>query len=289
MLLSMSEPAPSTADLPLLAAIQLNSSDSLADNLKFSLRQLEKAKKAGAVCAILPENFAWMGSEQDPNSVAEEDGQGPVQQFLSDTARQLALWIFGGSHKLIVPGDKANRVSNTTLVYNPQGERTNRYDKIHLFDADIGEDEAYIESEKFKAGNELSIVDLEFARVGLSICYDLRFPAMYQALRQLGADIITVPAAFTVPTGKAHWRTLLSARAIENQVYIIAPAQGGTHSNGRITWGHSLCINPWGEVVSELSDEPGIIYCPFDRQKLTELRSNMPVLRHRRSDSYSNP
>lgn len=273
-------------DSPFFAAIQLNSSDSLSQNLKTSFERLNEARQNGAICAVLPENFAWMGSEQDPKSVAEYEGHGPVQQFLAESAKELGIWIIGGSHKLIVENDPNNRISNTTLVFNPDGQRTNRYDKIHLFDADVGEKERYVESEKYKPGEALSIVDLDFARVGLSICYDLRFSAMYQALRQQGADIIVVPAAFTVPTGRAHWQSLLRARAIENQVYIIAPAQCGTHSNGRITWGHSLCIDPWGEIISEIENEPGNIYCPVELQKLAEIRHKMPVLKHQRPASY---
>lgn len=276
------------SDLPIFAAIQLTSTDSLADNLQTSFQQLKKAQENGAICAVLPENFAWMGAEHEPISVAEVDGSGPVQTFLSKTAKALQIWIIGGSHKLIVEGDAKRRITNTTLVYKPDGTRSNRYDKIHLFDADVGEETPYFESEKYKAGNILSLVDMGFARVGLSICYDLRFPAMYQALRQQGADIIVVPTAFTVPTGAAHWQPLLRARAIENQVYIIAPAQCGTHANGRKTWGHSLCIDPWGEIVSEIANKPGNIYCPIDSQKLAEIRSNMPVIKHQRPASYQN-
>lgn len=280
---------PCTASvLPIFAAIQLTSTDSLPGNLETSLQQLKEARDSGAICAVLPENFAWMGAEHDPISVAEIDGSGPVQTFLSETAKTLEMWLIGGSHKLIVKGDKKNRISNSTLVYKPDGTRSNRYDKIHLFDADVGETTPYLESEKYKAGNKLSVVDMGIVRVGLSICYDLRFPAMYQSLRQQGADIIVVPSAFTVPSGAAHWQALLRARAIENQVYIIAPAQCGTHANGRKTWGHSLCINPWGEIVSQIKHKPGNIYCTINIQKTQEIRSKMPVLQHQRPASYQN-
>lgn len=273
-------------DSSIIAAIQLNAGDSIPDNLETSFQQLSAAKDKGAVCAVLPENFAWMGAEHEPASVAEHEGDGPVQQFLSQTAQQLGLWIIGGTHKLIVEGDPQNRVTNTTLVYDPSGRCAKRYDKIHLFDADVGEKTPYLESDQYQAGERLSLVDLGFARIGLSICYDLRFPAMFQAYRQQGADVIVVPAAFTVPTGRAHWQSLLRARAIENQVYIIAPAQCGIHSNGRKTWGHSVCIDPWGEITSQLENLPGNIVCKIDSKLLREIRGKMPVIKHQRPAHY---
>lgn len=267
---------------PLFAAIQLNSSDNLYANLEVSHQQLKAASQAGAVCAVLPENFAWMGDEKAADKTVESEGHGPVQQFLSDTAKELGLWIIGGSHRLLVPDDKEHRVTNTTLVYNPEGALAARYDKIHLFDADVNDGTAYLESATIKAGESIVVVDMGFARVGLSICYDIRFPELYQALHKKGADVIVVPTAFTVPTGRAHWKPLLRARAIENQTYIIAPAQCGTHSNGRQTWGHSLCINPWGEVISKLKNQPANIYCSFDAVSLNKIRHKMPVAGHHR-------
>ena len=269
---------------PLFAAIQLNSSDDLQANLETSRLQLIAAKQAGAVCAVLPENFAWMGDESEAGNIAELEGHGPVQTFLSDIAKELGLWIIGGSHRLIVPNDQEHRVTNTTLVYNPDGQPAARYDKIHLFDANVNDGTSYHESATFKAGESIVVIDMGFARVGLSICYDIRFPELYQALRHKKADVIVVPAAFTVPTGRAHWKPLLRARAIENQVYIFAPAQCGTHSNGRETWGHSLCIDPWGEVISMLKDQPGNIYCPFDIQVVDKIRTQMPVAGHHRPE-----
>lgn len=239
------------------------------------------------MCAVLPENFAWMGDEHKGIQVAETEGYGQVQQFLSQSAKELELWIIGGSHRLIVPNDKDQRITNTMLVFDPTGKQTARYDKIHLFDAEVNDGTPYRESATFKAGESLLIVDLGFARVGLSICYDVRFPEMYQALRNMGADIIVVPAAFTVPTGQAHWEILLRARAIENQVYIIAPAQCGTHTNGRKTWGHSLCIDPWGEIISDLKNQPGNIYCPFDAEKIKTIRGQMPVAQHHRPNVFA--
>ena len=269
---------------PRIAASQLNSSESVEENLRTSFEFLASAKDKGAHCAVLPENFAWMGDENRGAEVAEHAGKGPVQEFLSQSARELGLWIFAGSHKLFVPGDEDARLSNTMLVFDPEGQQRARYDKIHLFDADINDGSPYRESATFKPGESLVVVDTGVARVGLSICYDLRFPELYQALRAKGADIILVPAAFTVPTGQAHWQPLLRARAIENQAYILAPAQCGIHSNDRKTWGHSLCIDPWGEIVGKLQKEPGIIYCEFDAEKLVDIRSSMPITEHRRVD-----
>ncbi len=278
--------AKSTA-LPLIAAIQLNSGDALDANLGVAFIQLESAKAKGAMCAVLPENFAWMGDEQKGIQVAETEGSGQVQQFLSQSAKELDLWIIGGSHRLIVPNDKDQRITNTMLVFDPTGKQSARYDKIHLFDAEVNDGTPYRESATFKGGESLVVVDIGFARVGLSICYDVRFPEMYQALRNMSANIIVVPAAFTVPTGEAHWEILLRARAIENQVYIIAPAQCGTHTNGRKTWGHSLCIDPWGEIISDLKNQPGNIYCPFDAEKIKTIRGQMPVAQHRRPNVFA--
>lgn len=273
-------------DPVLIAAIQLNSGANLNENLDAAFQLIESAKKQGAVCAVLPENFAWMGRERDADQFSESPSKGPVQTFLSQIAAQLGLWIIGGSHRIRNPHDSSQRVSNTSLVFNPLGEQVARYDKIHLFDADVNDGQSYKESDTIRPGDSLSIFDTGFARIGQTICYDLRFAALYQSLRQQGADLIVVPAAFTVPTGEAHWRTLLRARAIENQVYIVAPAQCGTHAEGRKTWGHSLCIGPWGEVIAELDNQPGIALCPFSIKALAEMRQKMPVFKHQRPVLY---
>jgi predicted amidohydrolase len=278
----VSENASQANKLPLIAGIQLNSSADIGANLDFTFSQLKIARDNGVFCAVLPENFAWMGNEHQAKHITEDAESGRVRSFLSRSASDLGLWIIGGSHRLRVAGDKHHRVTNTTLVFNPEGEQVARYDKIHLFDADVNDGTPYRESATFKAGESLAVVDMGFTRVGLSICYDIRFPQMYQALRSLGAEVIVVPAAFTVPTGRAHWKPLLRARAIENQVYIIAAAQCGTHSNGRKTWGHSLCIDPWGEVVSEQETQPGIVYCQIDDQLIHRIRKEMPVIAHHR-------
>lgn len=270
--------------LPLFAAIQLNSNNSVEENLNTVHKQLKLAAEQGADCAVLPETFAWMGSDKDANSSAEYEGSGDIQQFLSNQANDLNIWIIGGSNRLKHKND--SRYTNTTLVFDPHGKQCARYDKIHLFDAQVNDGSPYLESDTFRPGTSLGLVDMGFAKIGLTICYDLRFPALYATLAHQGADIIVVPAAFTVPTGRAHWETLLRARAIENQVYIIAPAQTGTHSHGRKTWGHSLCIDPWGEIINEKTQGVGNIYCQFNAEKLDKLRHEMPVKHHHRPEYY---
>lgn len=269
-----------------IAAIQLNSGEKLRDNLDLAFSFIKDAGQKGASCAVLPENFAWMGRDSDAAAITEQFHHGEVQQFLQQTAKELGIWLIGGSHRIQSCSDAAESVYNTSLVYNPQGEQIARYDKIHLFDADVNDDQAYRESDSTKAGKNTTLFNTGFACIGLTICYDLRFPALFQSLRRQGSDIIVVPAAFTATTGKAHWKALLRARAIENQVYIIAPAQCGTHPYGRETWGHSLCIDPWGEVISELGNEPGIIICNIDRQKIIDIRQKMPVFDHQNPAYY---
>lgn len=271
---------------PSIAAIQLNSGEKLRDNLKAALNLIEQAVQQGASCAVLPENFAWMGRDADAGAITEQFHHGEVQQFLQQTAKDLKIWLIGGSHRIQSSTDADGRAYNTSLVYNPLGEQIARYDKIHLFDAEVNDGQSYHESDAIKAGEHITLFDAGFARIGLTICYDLRFPALFQSQRHQGADVIVVPAAFTAATGEAHWKTLLRARAIENQVYIIAPAQCGIHPYERETWGHSLCIDPWGEVLEELGNEPGYISCTIDRQKITDIRQQMPIVQHQRPDYY---
>lgn len=268
-----------------LAVIQLNSSDVVANNLEASYGYLQVAKKQGAVMAVLPENFAWMGHEAESVASAEPYGQGVIQDFLAKTSRTLGLWIVAGSLKLTLPG--THKVSNSQLIYTNEGECIARYDKIHLFDAVVTSDEAYQESDNTQSGNELIVVDAPCGKLGASICYDLRFPELYQALRQRGAELIVVPAAFTHTTGKAHWEALLRARAIENQVYIAAATQTGIHANQRETYGHALIIDPWGRIMANAGEAPGIIMANIDLKLLTELRLNMPVAHHKRTDIFA--
>jgi len=269
-----------------IAAIQLNSGEKLQDNLKAAYYRLKQAKQKGASCAVLPENFAWMGRDSEAAATTEQLHHGEAQNFLQQTAKDLGIWLIGGSHRIQSSSDTRGRAYNACLIYNPQGEQIARYDKIHLFDADVNDGQAYRESDNIKAGEHTTLIDTDFARIGITICYDLRFPALFQSLRRQGADVIVVPSAFTATTGKAHWKALLRARAIENQVYIVAPAQCGTHPYGRETWGHSLCIDPWGEVISELGNEPGVMSCLIDQQKIAEIRRKMPVFDHQRPAHY---
>lgn len=263
-----------------LAVIQLNSSDSVDNNLAESRRWLEAAAKAGAQLAVLPENFAWMGDEADSVGMAEEFGAGTIQDFLAEVSKSLGLWVVAGSLKLRVAG--SNKVTNTQLIYDEKGDCVARYDKIHLFDAEVAKGEAYRESDTIVPGSGLVVCESPCGRLGASICYDLRFPVLYQALADRGAELVVAPAAFTYTTGKAHWEVLLRARAIENQMYIAAAAQTGTHANGRATWGHAMIIDPWGKVVGDAGEAPGFVLAEIDLTLLAELRRNMPVASHRR-------
>jgi predicted amidohydrolase len=265
-----------------VAAIQMVSGISLDHNLSEARRLLIQAAQAGAELAVLPEYFCFMGhKDEDKLVLAETPGLGPVQDFLSDTARDLRLWVVGGT--LPMATDDPDHAANASLAYNPKGQRVSRYDKIHLFRYDNGR-ERYDEAAVLRAGDTPTAFDLtdragQRWRVGQSVCYDLRFPELY---RQLGADILLVPSAFTYTTGQAHWEVLLRARAIENQAFVIASAQGGTHENGRRTWGHSMVIDPWGEVMAMQSTGSGVVLADLDVERLRSVRQQLPALQHRR-------
>jgi nitrilase len=273
----------SHANSPLVAAIQLSSVADRDANLATAGRLLRQAAQAGAVLAALPENFSFMGArERDKLAVAEADGQGPIQQFLAATARELKLWIVAGTVPLAVPGDPG-KVWAACLVYDEQGRRAARYDKIHLFDVEVPGGERYHESNTIARGApEAVVVDTPAGRLGLSVCYDLRFPELYRALAARGAELLCVPAAFTARTGQAHWEALLRARAIENQCYLLAPGQHGTHAGGRATWGHSLVVDPWGEVLAQQAEGDGVVLAPVSRARLAQVRTSFPALAHRR-------
>jgi nitrilase len=230
----------------------------------------------------LPENFSFIGlKDADKLGVAEPDGDGPIQQFLRDTARELKLWILGGT--TVLKGDSPNRVSNTSLLFDAEGKRVARYDKIHLFDVTIpGRNESYLESTHVMPGREVVIADTPVGKLGLSVCYDMRFPELYRELVARGAEWLAMPAAFTVPTGRAHWETLLRARAIENLCYVVAPAQAGTHTSGRETYGDTLIVDYWGQVLSRLAKGTGVITADIDLSKLAETRQRFPALDNRR-------
>ena len=275
-----------------VATIQMVSGSDVQRNLAQARTLLGEVARAGAELAVLPEYFCLLGlHDSDKLAIQEVDGEGPIQQFLADTARDLGLWIVGGTVPLslsqgTVSGETAaDRVFNSTLVYDPQGQRVARYDKIHLFRFDNGQ-ESYDESRVLAPGCEPVLFELPSCdghrwRIGLSICYDLRFPELYRAYARAGADLMLVPSAFTSTTGQAHWEVLLRARAIENLAFVAAAAQGGVHDNGRRTWGQSLLIDPWGTVLAERAETAGWVMADLNHEHLTACRTRLPALTHR--------
>jgi predicted amidohydrolase len=264
-----------------VAAIQMTSNHVVADNLAAAGALLREAKDLGAQIACLPENFSFIGlKDADKLQVAESDGDGVVQAFLSATARQLNLWILGGT--IVIRTNDSHRVANASLLIDAAGRRVARYDKIHLFDVTIpGRNEQYRESTHVLPGREPVIADTPVGKLGLSVCYDMRFPELYRELVSQGAEWLAMPAAFTVPTGRAHWETLLRARAIENLCYVVAPAQVGTHSSGRETYGDSLIVDYWGQVLSRLAKGTGVITADIDLAAQAESRARFPALDNR--------
>lgn len=261
-----------------VAVVQMISSSCVKENLQSLEQFFLAAEKEKVELLVLPENFAWMGgSDVDKLQVAEKYGVGEIQQTLSDYAKRYNMWIIAGTIPLQGTG---NRVKASCLVYDDQGDCVAHYNKIHLFDVRIGKDEVYEESLTIEPGEEVIVVDTPVGRVGLSICYDLRFPELYRQLVMKGAEIFTVPAAFTATTGQAHWETLLKARAIENLCYVLAPNQGGLHENGRETYGHSMIIEPWGSTLAEHQSGCGIVVANIDRQHLYQLRQDFPCNEH---------
>jgi nitrilase len=259
----------------------MTSSHVVTENLAAAGALLREAKEAGALIACLPENFSFIGlKDADKLQVAEADGNGAVQAFLRDTAKQLNMWILGGT--IVIRTRDAKRVANASLLIDAAGKRVARYDKIHLFDVTIpGRDEQYRESAHVLAGREAVIADTPVGRLGMSVCYDMRFPELYRELVSQGAEWLAMPAAFTVPTGRAHWETLLRARAIENLCYVVAPAQTGQHSSGRETYGDSLIVDYWGQVLSRLAKGTGVITADIDLASQAESRARFPALDNR--------
>jgi nitrilase len=259
----------------------MTSSNDCAANLEVAARLLTDAARCASRVAVLPENFSIMArSDAERRSVAEPDGDGPVQRFLAGQARELAMWIVAGTTPLLLANE--SRLATACLVYDDRGRRVARYDKIHLFDVDLPEQgESYRESAHFVPGRTPVVIDTPAGRLGLSVCYDMRFPELYRALVVAGAEWFTVPAAFTIPTGRAHWETLLRARAIENLCHVVAAAQSGSHANGRGTWGHSMIIDHWGQVLTELDQGEGVVTAVIDLDAQRAARRNLPVLAHR--------
>jgi nitrilase len=248
------------------------------ENIATATRLLAEAAATGASLVALPEYWPIMGmSDADKVAHAEQPGAGPIQDFMARAAREHGIWLIGGTLPLVSP--EAGKVLNTTLVYDPQGKPVSRYDKIHLFGFTKGS-ESYNESATIVPGASVGRFEAPFGRVGLSVCYDLRFPELYRAMGECA--LIVVPAAFTHTTGIAHWEVLLRARAIENQCYVLASAQGGKHRNGRRTFGHSMLIDPWGEVKSVLQEGEGVVSGALDAAFLAGVRENLPALKHRK-------
>ncbi len=261
----------------LIAAVQLVSGPRVADNLAAAAHGVAEAAAQGARIIALPEYFPIMGmAEGDKVKVREADGHGPIQEFLAATAKQHGIWLIGGSIPL--EAKDAAKVMNSTVVYDPAGQRVARYDKIHLFGFQKGL-ERYDEAASIEAGSEPVAFDTPYGRIGLSICYDLRFPELYRRLAPV--DLIVVPAAFTETTGRAHWEILLRARAIENQCYVLAVGQGGKHENGRETHGNSMIVDPWGTIVDRKLKGPGVVLGLLDHGCIAETRANLPALKHR--------
>lgn len=270
-----------------VAAIQMVSGHDIDKNLEEARRLLSQAAGLGARIAVLPENFAMMSTRQMLECGGREgSSDGPIQSFLADQAAALGLWIVGGSMPIATRPDGsgiADHVRASCVVFNDKGQQVARYDKIHLFDATVEDAHGqYRESDTFEPGDDIVVVDTPAGRLGLSICYDLRFPELFRKLREQGAEWVTLPSAFTWNTGDAHWHALIRARAIENQLWVVAPGQGGYNSERRRTYGHSLVADPWGRVLAELDEGPGVVTSELDHDRLTGIRTRMPVWEHRR-------
>lgn len=268
-------------DILRVACIQMNSGDQFAVNLLRAADLLRQAADQGARLALLPENFAFMGaSDAAKRRAAQTEEQSEALAFLGDHAVALNMSIIGGSVSLSDAGEQ--RLRNTSVAFSAAGERLATYDKMHLFDVDV-QGECYRESDLIRPGGKPMTARIEGWLIGLSICYDIRFPELYRHYSAAGCEILTIPSAFTVPTGRAHWGTLLRARAIENQCYVLAAAQVGVHPGGRSTWGHSMIVDPWGEVLASQDEGEGVVLAELSHARQQSLRRQFPVLNHRRT------
>jgi len=275
----------------LAAVLQMTSAPDVAANLATARNLLERAHAQGAALAALPENFAIMGrKEAEKIAAAEEFGEGPIQAFLSHTARELKMWVVGGTIPIRVAG-REDKVAAASLLFDDHGKCVTRYDKIHLFDVDIPDrQEKYRESSTTAAGAEAVVAMTPLGHLGMAVCYDVRFPELFRTLQARGAEILSLPSAFTAPTGKAHWELLVRARAVENLCYMLAPAQGGMHANGRETHGDSMIVDPWGHVLARVAAAgPGLAVAEIDRTLQQEMRTRFPALNHRRFELSDAP
>ncbi len=264
-----------------LALLQITSSHRLNENLEKIKCLLLDAKQQGAKVVVLPENFALMQKHSSEKLALQEAlGNGPVQDWLQKVSSELSLWIIAGSFP-ISSGDK-NKPFARCLVYNPSGQLVTFYDKIHLFDVELANGETYLESEDTSAGDSPQLLTIDDFTIGLSICYDLRFPELYRYYQKQGADIVLVPSAFTQKTGEQHWQLLLKARAVENLLYLAGVNQTGIHSNGRQTYGHSQLIDPWGKLVASLQQQESVLVIELSKQKIDAVRSRFPAHLHRK-------
>lgn len=265
--------------MALIAAAQMNSGADKARNVEVAIRLVRRAAELGAELVGLPENFSWMGPESERPGAAEAL-EGPTLFRMASVAREHSIALLAGS--ILESGAPGGRLYNTSVLFGPDGSRLGFYRKIHLFDVDVGDGATYRESAAVAPGTEVVAVDCPVARIGLSVCYDLRFPELYRRLASQGATLLSVPAAFTLMTGKDHWEVLLRARAIENQAYVLAPAQFGRHSERRVTYGNAMVVDPWGLVISRASDGEGLALGAMDIDLLKDIRRKLPALDHRR-------
>jgi deaminated glutathione amidase len=263
-----------------VAAVQLSSQADVGQNLERARELVRRAAQRGAELVLLPENFAFFGPETEKRGVAESLAGGSIMSALSEMARESEVFLIGGGFP--ERSQDPERPHNTALVLGPDGAQLGAYRKMHLFDVELGSGGSYSESAATTAGAELVVVDIGGFKVGLSICYDLRFPELYRALSERGVEVLLVPAAFTLHTGKDHWHVLLRARAIEAQAFVVAAAQYGAHPGGRQTYGHSLVVDPWGTVIAEASDGPGLAQATLERSRLDTVRRSLPSLSHRK-------
>ncbi len=265
-----------------VAAVQMASGPNVSANLLEAARLIGMATDEGADLIVLPENFAMIGmSETDKIEIKEQAGDGPIQDFLSQQAAKQGVWLVGGTLPLVTANE--NKIRAASLLFDDKGQQQARYDKIHLFDVTLNEgQDNYEESLTIEPGNEVVVVDTPFGKLGLGVCYDLRFPELFRCMLDQGVEIVALPSAFTAITGRAHWEVLVRARAIENLCYVVAAAQGGYHVNGRETHGDSMVVDPWGVVLDRLQGGSGVVSVDIDREKLVSTRRAFPAISHRK-------